>query len=37
MTTDIPSTIPAVSQHAPWNKGKIVGPEGAVGERPKNI
>jgi integrase len=33
--TDIPSTIPGISQHAPWNKGKIVGVKRPL--RPKHV
>ena len=33
--TDIPSTIPAVSKHTPWNKGKIVGAKPPL--RPKHV
>jgi hypothetical protein len=33
--TDIPSTIPAVSKHVPWNKGKIVGAKPPL--RPKHV
>src|SRR6476659_6123624 len=33
--TDIPSINPAISQHAPWNKGKIVGAKPPL--RPKHV
>ena len=33
--TDIPSTIPAISKHVPWNKGKIVGAKPPL--RPKHV
>ena len=32
--TDIPSIIPAISQHAPWNKGKIVGAKPPLRPKP---
>lgn len=32
--TDIPSAVPAVSKHAPWNKAKIVGAKPPL--RPKH-
>ena len=33
--TEIPSTIPAISKHVPWNKGKIVGAKPPL--RPKHV
>jgi len=33
--TNVPSTIPAVSKHVPWNKGKIVGAKPPL--RPKHV
>lgn len=33
--TDIPSTIPTISKHVPWNKGKIVGAKPPL--RPKHV
>jgi integrase len=33
--TDSPSTIPALSKHAPWNKGKVVGAKPPL--RPKHV
>ena len=33
--TDVPNTIPAVSKHVPWNKGKIVGAKPPL--RPKHV
>src|SRR6201984_3214432 len=33
--TASPSTIPAVSKHAPWNKGKIIGAKPPL--RPKHV
>ncbi|GIQ75631.1 hypothetical protein [Bradyrhizobium sp. RD5-C2] len=33
--TDIASTIPAVSKHVPWNKGRIVGAKPPL--RPKHV
>jgi len=33
--TIIPSTVPAISKHVPWNKGKIVGAKPPL--RPKHV